>query len=487
MAGAAATLTSQFLADITQVAGSIVLARILSPNDFGLVLMVAAFSVLLMNFGVNGFTEAVIQQEDLKHPQVSALFWINLGASSLLTLVFMSLGPVIARFYGEPELIPITAAMAMSILFAGLSTQHMALLKRSMRFHSAAGNELGAFVLSYALAIALAFSGFGYWALVARQVSFPLALALGGWILCGWRPGLPAWDGGVAGMVRFALSTYGTFIMSYFEKNLDKVLLGRFQGTQSLGSYDRAYTLFSLPASQLTVPLTGVSLAALSRLRGDPLRYRQAYLKAVSMVSFLGMPAGALLTVLGYDLVLLLLGPKWEEAAVIFTLFAPSAGMYMIYTTQGWLHLSLGRAGHWLRWSVLGFVVTAILYVVGLPYGAAGVALGRVIAIHALVVPGIWYAGRPIQLRIGSVIGVTWRHYSSSLLAGVITWCILRNWIPSGESWEFHALRVLLGSSICISLYLGFTVALHKGLRPIADFLGLLRESLSGLRLGSRA
>jgi PST family polysaccharide transporter len=487
VAGAAVTLTAQIVGNITQLIGSVVLARILSPNDFGLVLMVAAFSGLLMNFGVNGFTEAVIQQPALQHRQVNSLFWINAACSSSLTVVFMALGPVIARFYGEPDLIPITVIMAFSILFGGLSTQHMALLKRRMRFHSAVGNEVTAWVLSYVLAVVLALSGFGYWSLVARQVAFTVALCAGGWILCGWRPGFPSWGGEVGGMVRFALSTYGTFIMAYFERNLDKVLIGRFQGTRWLGSYERAYTLFSIPAGQLTIPLTNVSIAALSRLRGDPLRYRQAFLRAVSLVAFLGMPAGAILTVVGYDMILLLLGPKWEQAGVIFTIFAPAAGLYMVSSTQGWLHLSLGKANRWFRWSMVAFLITSILFVAGLSYGATGVAVGRLVAIHLLAVPGLWYAGRPIHLKIRSVIAVTWKYYVSSAFAGLLTWAVLQNLAPSGGTWELHALRLLLGSTICLALYLASTIALHQGLKPIVDFLLILRESWSGLRLQRQA
>ncbi|PKN67035.1 MAG: lipopolysaccharide biosynthesis protein [Deltaproteobacteria bacterium HGW-Deltaproteobacteria-15] len=487
VAGAAVTLTAQIGADISQLIGSIILARFLKPDDFGLVLMVAAFSVLLMNFGVNGFTEVIIQKDDLRHGQVNTLFWINLACSGLLALVFMALGPVIAGFYGEPELIPIAVAMALSILFAGLSTQHIAILKRNMKFHAAVGSELAALILSYALAIGLALNGFGYWALVARQVLFTFLLSLGGWILCSWRPGLPAWAGGMGSLLKYAVSTYGTFAMTYFQRNLDKVLIGRFLGTQSLGSYDRAYTLFALPASQLTVPLTNVSLAALSRLRQDPQRYRHAYLKALSLVAFLGMPLSALLTVIGYDLILLLLGPNWEQAGLIFTVFAPSAGVFMIYSTHGWLHLSLGRADNWLRWSIVAFVVTAGFFIAGLPYGAPGVALGRVVAIHVLALPGIWYAGKPIGLRVVSVLHATWRCYASSFMAGLSTWVFLKNIIPPAPSFEVYALRVFAGSSICVLLYLVFTVVINQGTKPIADFFGILRESIGGLRQGSRA
>lgn len=485
-AGAITTVGAGFSGHMAQVIGSVVLARLLKPEDFGLVIMVATISVLLMNFGVNGFTEAVIQQENLGHRQVSTLFWINLGCSAVLTAILIGLGPTIASFYGEPGLVKITTVMAFTVLFGGLSTQHVALLKRNMRFQVAAANELGSLVLSYIVAIVLALLGAGYWALVARQVSFTMAYCAGGWVFCSWRPGFPALSREVGNLVRFALSTYGTFVVSYFEKNLDKILIGKVQGTQSLGNYDRAYSLFGLPVSQITAPLSNVSLAALSRLRQDPDRYRRAYLKAVSLVAFIGMPLSAVLTVVGYDVILLLLGPKWEEAGLIFTIFAPSAGVLLVYSTHGWLHLSLGKADNWFRWSVVGFLVTALLFSLGLRYGAAGVALGRVFSIHLLAIPGLWYAGRPIGLKVSMVIRATWKSYASSLLAGICSWLFLKGFSIPGLSWGSLSMRILMGSSCCLILYVLFTVVLNQGMRPIMDFLGFLRESIGGLRAESR-
>ena len=487
ISSAAATIACHASAQGTQVIGSVILARLLTPDDFGLVIMVATFSILLMNFGLNGFTEAVIQQEKLEHLQVSNLFWINLGSSTLLTLLFMTMGPWIAAFYGQPELIMITVAMSFSILFGGLSTQHMALLKRNMQFRLASMIELGAFVFSYVVGIVMALGGFGYWSLVVRQVSFTAGYSLGAWIFCSWRPGLPAGSKGIGGMVRFGMSTYGTFAVSYLQKNLDRILIGKIQGIQPLGNYDRAYGLFALPAGQITAPLANVSLAALSRLRQDPARFREVYLKAVFLLAIVGMPLSAIMTVVGQDLILLLLGPKWGEAGMIFTIFAPSAGIALIYATTGWLHLSLGKADRWLRWSVFDFLVTASFFVAGLPFGVAWVALGRVVSIHLLAVPGLWYAGRPVGLKISQVLGTVWRYYVSAFVAGGSSWAFLQVLSVRGVAWEVHGVRVLLGTVVCISVYLFVTVVLHQGAKPIMDFLEVLRESLYGLRSEGRA
>ncbi|MFX1590784.1 MAG: oligosaccharide flippase family protein, partial [Promethearchaeota archaeon] len=206
--------------------GTIVLARLLTPADFGLVAMVTVFSLLLRNFGMRGFTEAIIQSEVINHKKISTLFWIHVVISFSLALIFISLSPLIAWFYKEPRLVSITIVIALSFIFSALSTQHLALLKRNMEFYKIAANEISAAAISCVVAIVLAWQGGGYWSLVARRVVPIVAMAVGAWILCGWLPGLPVRGTGVKPMLKFGINTYGNFATNYFSRNLDKVLIG---------------------------------------------------------------------------------------------------------------------------------------------------------------------------------------------------------------------------------------------------------------------
>ena len=155
---------------------TVILARLLTPNDFGLITMVTAFSLLLQNFGVNGFTEAIIQREDLNHKMMSTLFWLNAAISSALTIIFMLMAPFLVWFYKEPQLNTITIGIAFSIIAGGMSTLHMAILRRNMQFYITPGFQSnGAY--KYFTAILLAWLGWGYWALVANTVMHPLTVA----------------------------------------------------------------------------------------------------------------------------------------------------------------------------------------------------------------------------------------------------------------------------------------------------------------------
>jgi PST family polysaccharide transporter len=472
--GAGASIFARFSSYGISMAGTIVLARILTPDDFGLIAMVAAFSLLLQNFGVNGFTEAVIQSTDLDHRKLSTLFWINSGVNGLLALSFVALSPVLAWFYKEPRLQGIASVMALTIFFAGLSTQHRALLARNMQFYKVTAIELAATSGSIVLAIALSLIGSGYWSLVGRRVMLPAVGLVMAWLLCGWRPGLPSMRAGVAPLVRFALNTYGNFTVSYFARNLDKILLGWKHGAQSLGSYNNAYNLFVMPVNQLSYPLTNVAIATLSRLREDEERYRRYYLNAVSVLSLIGMAASVVLTVSGRDIVLFLLGSKWEEAGQILTVFAPGVGLMIVYATNNWLHLSLGRAERMLRWGIFSFVFTALALLAGLPFGAMGVAAAYTLSFHVLVIPGLWYAGKPIQIGVLSVLGVIWRYYLAAAASAAAVYGIF-----SAAGWPLGQGRFagLTGSMVLSGvLYLLLVVLLHGSFEPITRCLRLMGE-----------
>jgi PST family polysaccharide transporter len=250
----------------------------------------------------------------------------------------MASAPVIAWFYKEPLLKPIVVAMAVPILLGGLSTQHHALLIRKMKFYGTSAYEMGVAITSLTIAIVLACWGWGYWALVAKWIISPLAFTGGAWVMCGWRPGLPARGTGVRPMLRFAFNTCGNFVMNYFGRNVDKILIGRFQGSQSLGNYDRAYHLSLVLPHQLVSPLTGVAIATFSRLSNDPEKYRHNYLTILSIFAFVGMPLSTTFTLIGKDLIILLLGPQWNTAGQIFSVFGLSIGVSMLYYTHPWLH-----------------------------------------------------------------------------------------------------------------------------------------------------
>lgn len=474
---ASITVAGQIIFFVIQTLGTIIIARQLSPNDFGLVAMTLSVSLLLQSLGCNGFVEAVVQAKEIHHKQISTLFWINAVLGLTLMLLFIFLAPIIAWFYNEPKLKSIVVVLSISIFFGGLSNQHISLVSRNMQFLKITLNEIIAACTSISIAILLANLGWSYWALVAKWIISPFMITLGAWLMCSWRPSLPARATGVKPLLVFAFNTYGNFIMSYFRKNFDKLLIGRFYGSQPLGNYDRAYHLSNMLPNQLLNPLNSVSVSTFSRLTDEPEKYRIIFLAVISILAFVGMPLSASLTLISRDVILLLLGPKWEEAGVIFSAFGPSIGLIIIYMTSGWLHLSLGTPNRWFRWSFLEFFVTVFCFIVGIQFGVLGVAIAYSVSFYILFAPTLWYAGRPINLKISSILLAIWKYYISAFSAGLICWLLLYKYGVS--SLFFINLNILIRISIsvilCVSVYMFLIIILFKDSNILSQLFSLLR------------
>jgi PST family polysaccharide transporter len=476
--GAAATVSAQGLMLAVQVVSTVVLARLLTPGDFGVVAMVTTFSLLLMSFGTSGFSEAVIQPEEMNRSLASNLFWITSAIGLILTIGFAAAGSLLARFYRNPLVADLAIGMSVAIFTAAAPVIHLALLKRAMRFAAVSANEVVARAANTAVAILLALRGWGYWALVAGIVAQGLSTTIGAWWLCRWIPSLPRRGVGTRAVLRFAANVYGRFSANYFARNFDNLLVGWQFNAAALGFYKKAYDLFALSANQLTAPLSNVALAALSRLNQDPVRFRRYLANTLGIVAFVGMAAGADLTLVGKDVVRLVLGPKWSESGRLFELFGPGIGIMLIYSTVGWIHLSIGKPGRWLRWTLVESAATALLFVLALPWGPAGIAVAWSVSFWTLSIPAFWYAGRPIRLGVSSLIAVVWKYATASLLAGLATAAIIRGtpfWgTPPGANAALGAIIII--SALFVTLYLGTVILLHWGLAPLRQLARLLRE-----------
>jgi polysaccharide transporter, PST family len=478
--GAGLSVLAQALGFVIQLVGTMVLARLLMPTDFGVVTMVTMFAQLLSSIGLNGFTEAVIQREKIDHFLASNLFWINLAMGLCLTFGFACCRSALARFYHEPRVASVCIGISASIFLYSASVVHLALLKRAMCFSLLSINDIIARLISVALSIALGMAGWGYWTLVAQFVAWPLLTCLGAWYQCRWIPAFPRRVPGTASMVRFATNVYSHFIISYAGSNTDNILVGwRFQAG-ALGFYKKAYDLFVLPANQLLSPVGAVAMSALSKFKHDPVQFKRHFLMALSIFAFIGMGISADLTLVGRDAVRLLLGAQWDESGRIFMFFGPGIGVMLLWGMHGWIHVSIGRADRWFRWGVVELIVTVLLFLICLHWGPVGLAAAWSASFWILFLPALWYAGRPIHLGIGETLSAFWKYVAASLLAGVIS-AVLIGWFPSlaalsgilGASFRIFAVSLLFGV-----LYLVLVIILHRGPAPIHQLIRLTRDML---------
>ncbi|MFM7448353.1 MAG: lipopolysaccharide biosynthesis protein, partial [Leptolyngbyaceae cyanobacterium] len=226
----AITISAQALKFVISMGSTVVLARLLTPEDFGLIGMVTViigFVELLKDLGL---AEATIQQEQINQRQISTLFWINLAISCGVALTVALLSPLIAWFYHEPRLITITLVLAITFIFSGLTVQHQALLRRQMHFAMLAKIEMAALVAGVATAQLSAFYGAAYWSLVYMQLAFSLTYVVGIWAACSWRPGLPGWNSEIRSMLKFGGNLTGFRCFNYLSRNFDNFIIGRVWG-----------------------------------------------------------------------------------------------------------------------------------------------------------------------------------------------------------------------------------------------------------------
>lgn len=474
--GAGVTVFSQGVSLAVHIVATVILARLLLPADFGVVAMVAAFSVLLTSFA--GFTEAVLQRGEMDRLLASNLFWISVIIGVVLTIGFAASGPLMVRFYGDPRVAWIAVALSFQIFLSSTSILHLALLKRAMRFSLVSANTIVARTIAVVVSVSLAFAGWGYWALVAGILAFPLSRSIGAWFLCRWVPSLPRRAEGTVSAMRFAINVYGRFSVDYLAQNMDNVLVGWRFGAQPLGFYKKAYDLFALPANQLVRPLSDVAVSGLSRLKENPAQYKRYFLRGLAVTALVGMGIGANLTLVGHDLIRLLLGPRWAEAGRIFTLLGPGIGLMFLYATHGWIHLSIGTADRFFRWGILELAVTGLLFILGLPWGPEGIAMAWTVSFGILTIPAFWYAGKPIQFGTAPMVAAVWRYLLASALAGSISALLVHTFQPfvtvSGSLGAF--MRIAVDSTLFMTLYLAGVVLLHGGLAPLNQVGRLLRE-----------
>jgi PST family polysaccharide transporter len=480
--GAGMTILSGAAGVAIQIASAVVLGRLLHPVDFGLVTMVTTFSILLMNAPANGVIDSTLQRKEVTEGLASTMFWVNIAVCSVLSVGFIVAAPLVARFYSEPLTRGISIAMSATILLYGVSIVHASLLRRAMQFTALAKNDIIGRALGVVASIGFAMAGWGYWSLVIGACTLALSVSLGVLILCPWMPRMPRRRTGARSAVSFGTQISGRFSVNYFARNADNLLVGWRFGAGALGFYKKAYDLFALSASQLVAATSSVAVAALSRVRDDRDQYFRYLLGAVGVMSMIGMGLAGDLTLVGKDVIRVLLGPGWEPAGVIFTWFAPGIGMMMVYYIHGWIHVSIGRADRWFIWGIVEWTVTIGLFLIGLHWGPKGIAIAWCASFWVLMLPSMAYAGKPIGLRTSQVIAYVWRYLLAALVAAVITLLLTRAVPALGAlpgTWG-AAIRIVLVSAVFISLYICGMVALYGGTEPLRRMRKLFREMRAG-------
>ena len=435
-----------------------VLGRLLAPRDFGLVGMVMAVIGILNLFKDFGLSTATVQRNTITEEQHSTLFWVNILVGAILSLVALGIAPLVAAFYHEPRLVAVTNVLAISFLFNSAAVQHAAILQRQMRFTVMALIDTISLISGVGISIGMAWRGYGYWALVAMTVVSPLVATICVWLSTGWIPGAPRRGTPIRSMLRFGGTITLNGLIVYVAYNLEKVLLGRYWGAEALGVYGRAYQLVNIPTDNLNSAAGSVAFAALSRVQDEPERLKRYFLKGYSLVLALTLPTTIVCSLFADDLIMVLLGPKWHGTSAVFRLLAPTILIFALINPLGWLLFSLGMIGRSLKVAMVLAPLVVSGYLIGLPHGPTGVALGYSTVMMLWVVPHIAWCvhGTGITLRnIGAVLS---RPLISGLIAAVLPSALL---FFSGHLLS-PLLRLVIGGGLFASVYLAMLLIVMR-------------------------
>jgi len=273
-------------------------------------------------------------------------------------------------------------------------------LKRQMQFGRLALVEIVAITLGVLTAIVAGWCQVGYWALVLMSIVTELVMTIGIWLSCKWRPKMPVRNCNIGPMLKFGISLTAFNIINSFTRVIDCVMLGKYWGAHSLGLYSRSYNLSTQPLKQINTPISNIAVSALSRLQHEPLRYRSFYIKTISPIMFILMPNIVFMILMAKDIILVVLGHQWIEATAIFSLLGIAVLFQPLANTSGWLFVSQGRTRHMLHWGLFSMILKITAVLVGLHWGAVGVAASYAAFNIFVRTPVLfWFVGRsgPVQ------------------------------------------------------------------------------------------
>jgi len=382
-----------------------ILARLLSADDYGLTGMVATLTAALMVFANMGLSWATIQRRDLTEAQVSNLFWLNVMIGFALWAVAALLSPLVAGFYGRPELVAIILVMGVSFAISGVAVQPVALMTRAMRFRALALIEVLTPVPGAVVAVAVAGAGGGYWALVAMGIVTQLTRTLAVLFASNWRPRRLARGVGTREMVVFGGLLAVNGVLIYVSRHFDSILIGRVWGAEALGYYDRAYFLMLLPSMLANGVLTNLMVPSLSAFQHDMDRFARAYRRAVRLVAYFGMPMAVGLALTAAPAVRLVYGDGWMPVVPLLMWLSIAAVTQPVYNTTGWLFTASGQARAYLWLTAVNTVVLGGVFLLTVPYGILVLAAGYGITMGLVIpLPALWYAHRVARIPLWATL-----------------------------------------------------------------------------------
>jgi PST family polysaccharide transporter len=452
---------------------SVLLARLLLPEDFGTVSMILVFTGFVGMFADVGFSSALVQKRELDLRQIQSVFWFNIAIGVALSLLTLLAAPWLARFYRNPDLESVTRVWSVTFVLVTLGLAPAALMQRRMQFRRLAWISMVATVLSGAVGVLLALLGWGVWSLVAQNLISNSIITVLNWAVSGLRPQLTFTIEALRELWSYTVHLFGFNFVNYWARNADSLLIGRIFGAVALGIYNRAYGLMLLPITQIISVIASVMFPALSSIQHDTKRVKRGYLKAMVLISFASFPIMIGLLATARPFILTLYGEKWADVIPILRILCIAGLVQALLNPTGWLYTSQGRTDWLFRWGVAGGGVLVMSILAGVLLGSVeAVAACYAVANLLLLYPGIAIPGRLIDMRFGDVVRSVAGPAIASAIMGLIV-AGLGAALPGGWP-DWQRLLILVASGVLAYAALIFGFRMSAGSEALSVFRELM-------------
>jgi O-antigen/teichoic acid export membrane protein len=375
------TTISASINSIIQIIQLFILARLLGPEDFGLmaiVMVVIGFSQIFIDMGISN---AIIYKQEIKNDQLSSLFWLNIFIGILFLGLLMLLSPIISRFYENYKLILLINIVAITFLVKPLGQQFMVLLQKNLFFNSIAKTEIISRLISFSVVIGLAYKDYGVFSLAIGAVVFSVFSSIG-YVFYGLKihkPTLYLKISDIKEFVSFGLYQLGEKVLNYFSSQFDVILIGKLLGVEVLGIYNIAKDLVIKPSMVINPIITRVTFPVMSKINTDINKLKSIFLKIINYLTYINSVIYFLIASLAKPIVLILFGQDWIGAVPIIQILSITYLLRSISNPAGSLLLSRGKANIAFYWKLAIFFLYPFFVIIGSLGGVVGVALGMLI------------------------------------------------------------------------------------------------------------
>lgn len=417
----------------------IVLARLLTPDDFGLIAMVAVFTGFAGLLADVGLGSALVQKKSASDVHFSTVFWTNIGLGATLTSVLFWLAGPVSRFYGREELVLVVQILSLQFMVGALAMVQRQKLVKALRFKLLSMSDLVGMIIGGLIAIAMAMKGFGYWALVAHSMSQRIVATGIVWLGSRWMPSMVFSASALRELVGFSLYVFATRSLQHFAGSVDKLLAGKLFGGGSVGLLDKAQSMMLFPLQNVSHVVGSVMFPALSMVQEDRQRVKDVYLRCTRSIALLTFPMMAGIYAVSDNFVIGVLGDQWREMVPILRVLCFAGIATSIVTVTGSVYLSQGASKSQFMVNLLTRPLAIIGVLAGIPWGLIGIAIGATVAtwINSLIT--LTVAGRLIGLPLLELMGSLVRTLIAAIIMAIIVYSLGRWWLELSPALEFVA------------------------------------------------